>query len=56
MNCECHKWTVDDERVWRLAKNQPRTLEQWALLHDYIERYKRQIVEDYRQTHERPNP
>lgn len=46
--CECHPWSEDDERIWKLVKSQPRTRQQWAALHDAIESYRRLLIEDYK--------
>ena len=49
-NCDCHPWSAEDERDWLIVKKQPRTREQWAALHDAIERYRRLLIEDYRRS------
>lgn len=46
--CDCHPWTEEDERVWRIVKNQPRTIDQWKALHDAIEQYRRLVIDDYK--------
>lgn len=46
--CDCHPMTDEDKRVWRLAKDEPRTKAQWQALHDAIENYRRLLIEDYK--------
>lgn len=46
--CDCHPRTPDDEKVWRSVKDQPATKEEWAFLHDCIERYRMLRIENHR--------
>jgi len=46
--CDCHPRSAEDEKVWHLAKREPRTREEWVFLHDAIERYKQFIIEHYK--------
>jgi hypothetical protein len=47
-HCDCHQWSDEDERIWKLARQQPRTREEWKFLHDAIESYRRLIVDNFR--------
>lgn len=47
-HCDCHPWTPDDEKVWKIVKNQPRTKAQWEALHNSIEDYRRLLIEDWK--------
>lgn len=51
--CECHPWTDEDERIWKIVKNEPRTQAQWQALHDAIEGYRRLLIEDYKRQNSR---
>lgn len=46
--CDCHPMSKEDEAVWTRVKNKPRTREQWAVLHDAIERYRALLIADYK--------
>lgn len=49
-HCDCHIWTDEDERIWKLARKQPRTKDEWLALHDAIEGYRRLIVDNYKRS------